>query len=91
MPVPPVLNNLAFCRFSQDDPGEAFEILQPNLAPEAHEPFAQALAAQISVALGRRAEAEESWRARFAVKLVFPRCAWPRMQQPNRGMSTVRL
>lgn len=59
MPVPPVLNNLAFCRFSQDDPGEAFEILQPNLAPEAHEPFAQALAAQICVALGRRAEAEK--------------------------------
>ncbi len=35
------------------------KILQPTLAPEAHEPFAQALAAQISVALGRRAEAEE--------------------------------
>ena len=55
----PVLNNLAFCRFMQDDPEEAFEILQPNLAPEAHNPFAQALAAQICVALGRRTEAEE--------------------------------
>lgn len=55
----PVLNNLAFCRFVQDDPEEAFEILQPNLAPEAHNPFAQALAAQICVALGRRTEAEE--------------------------------
>lgn len=38
---------------------EAFEILQPNLAPEAHHPFAQALAAQICAALDRRAEAEE--------------------------------
>jgi len=57
--VPPVVNNLAFCRFMQDDPEEAFEILQPNLAPGAHHPFAQALAAQICVALERRAEAEE--------------------------------
>jgi len=59
VPVPAVLNNLAFCRFSQDDPKEAFEILQPNLAPDVHHPFAQALAAQICVALGHRAEAEE--------------------------------
>ncbi|MBP7892877.1 MAG: tetratricopeptide repeat protein [Firmicutes bacterium] len=59
IPVPPVVNNLAFCRFMQDDPEKAFEILQPNLVPEAHHPFAQALAAQICVALGRRAEAEE--------------------------------
>jgi hypothetical protein len=34
VPVFLVPNNLAFCRFSQDDPEGAFEIRQPNLAPE---------------------------------------------------------
>ncbi|MEA4882745.1 MAG: tetratricopeptide repeat protein [Clostridia bacterium] len=57
--TPPVLNNLAFCRFYQNDSEEALEILQPNLSTGVHNPFAHALAAQICVALGRRDEAEK--------------------------------